>query len=68
MYLKISTSSQNLADSPIIFSSQLTDGEKIKNIQVLDKNRLLIVIETNDNLKSAIYDIHNNQIIRIIER
>ena len=68
MYLKISIPSKNLADSSIIFSSKLTDGEKIKNIEVLNKDKLLILIETNDKLKSAIYDVNKNQIIRIIER
>ena len=68
MYLKISIPSQNLVNSSIIFSSKLTDGEKIKNIEVLDKDKLLILIETNDKVKSAIYDVNKNQIIRIIER
>jgi len=68
MYLKISIPSKNLVNSTIIFSSKLTDGEKIKNIEVLDKDKLLILIETNDKIKSAIYDINKNQIIRIIER
>jgi hypothetical protein len=68
MYLKISTPDKNSANSSIIFSSKLTDGEKIKNIEVLDKDKLLILIETNDKLKSAIYDVNKNQIIRIIER
>lgn len=68
MYLKISAPSKNLADSSIIFSSKLTDGEKIKNIEVLNKDKLLILIENNDKLKSAIYDVNKNKIIRIIER
>ena len=68
MYLKISIPSKNLVNSTIIFSSKLTDGEKIKNIEVLDKDKLLILIETNNKIKSAIYDVNKNQIIRIIER
>ena len=68
MYLKISIPSKKLVNSTIIFSSKLTDGEKIKNIEVLDKDKLLILIETNDKIKSAIYDVNKNQIIRIIER
>ena len=68
MYLKISIPSKNLINSTIIFSSKLTDGEKIKNIEVLDKDKLLILIETNDKVKSAIYDVNKNQIISIIER
>ena len=68
MYLKISTTGNNLLNSPIIFSSQLDDNEKIKNIEVLDKNKLLILIESNDRIKAAIYDIDNNQIFRFIDR
>ena len=68
MYLKISTTGKNLLDSAIIFSSQLSDDEKIKNIEVLDKNKLLILIEKNDMIKGAIYDVDNNQIIRFIDR
>ena len=68
MYLKISTTGTNLLDSSIIFSSQLDSDEKIKNIEVLDKNKLLILIESNDKIKGAIYDVDNNQIIRFIDR
>ena len=68
MYLKISTTGTNLLDSTIIFSFQLDDDEKIKNIEVLDKNKLLIIIDKNDMIKGAIYDIDNNQIIRFIDR
>ena len=68
MYLKISTTGTNLPDSPMIFSSQLDNDEKIKNIEVLDKNKLLILIESNDRIKAAIYDIDNNQIFRFIDR
>ena len=68
MYLKISTTEINLKDSSIIFSSQLDIDEKIKNIQVLDKNKLLILIESNGIIKGAIYEIDNNKIIRFIDR
>ena len=68
MYLKISIPVNKLENSSIIFSSKLTDGEKIKNIEVLDKDKLLILIETKDKLKGVIYDVNKNKIIRIIER
>ena len=68
MYLKISTTGTKLLDSAIIFSSQLDVEEKIKNIEVLDKSKLLILIEKNDMIKGAIYDVDNNQIIRFIDR
>ena len=68
MYLKISITGTNLSDSALIFSSQLDSDEKIKNIEVLDKDKLLIIIESNDKIKGAIYDVDNNQIIRFIDR
>ena len=68
MYLKISTNGINLKDSPIIFSAQLDIDEKIKNIQVLDKNKLLVLIESNGMIKGAIYEIDKNKIIRFINR
>ena len=68
MYLKISKSSNNLINTPYIFSTKLNNNEKILNIEVIDKNKLLILIERADNIKGAIYDIENNKIIRFIER
>ena len=68
MYLKISKSSNNLINTPYIFSTKLNNNEKILNIEVIDKNKLLILIESADNIKGAIYDIENNKIIRFTER
>ena len=68
MYLKISKSSNNLINTPYIFSTKLNNNEKILNIEVIDKNKLLILIESADNIKGAIYDIENNKIISFIER
>ena len=68
MYLKISKSSNILINTSYIFSTKLNNNEKILNIEVIDKNKLLILIESADNIKGAIYDIENNKIIRFIER
>lgn len=68
MYLKISISDQNLTKLPIKFSFQLDSDEKIKNIEVIDNNRLLVLIESDNNIKGVVYDINNNQIINSIER
>ena len=68
MYLKISTPSNNLINTPRIFSAKLNNNEKIINIEVIDKNKLLILIESADNIKGAIYDIKNDKIISFIER
>ena len=68
MYLKISTSSSNLINTPDIFSVKLNNNEKIINIEVIDKNKLLVLIESADNIKGAIYDIKSNKIISFVER
>ena len=68
MYLKISTKGKNITDLPFIFSSNLTDKEIIKNIQVIDSNNLLILIESDGEIKAGIYDIKNNKITRYIKR
>jgi len=68
MYLKISTNGQNISDSSIIFSSNLAKNEHIKNIEVIDKRRLLILVEKNKQIMGVIYDSDKNQIIRIIKR
>ncbi len=68
MYSKISNSSKNLNNSSLIFSANLTENEKIKNIEILDKNKLLILIDSNKVIKAAIYDINKNKIIKIINR
>ena len=68
MYLKISISDQNLTKVPITFSFKLANDEKIKNIEVIDNNKLLVLIESDNNIKGMIYDINNNQIISSVER
>ena len=68
MYLKISTSSSNLINTPNIFSAKLNNSEKIINIEVIDRNKLLVLIESADNIKGAIYDIKSNKIISFVER
>ena len=68
IYLKISISPNNSAKTPIIFSAKLNNNEKIMNIEVIDKNKLLLLIESTDNIKGAIYDIKTNKILSFIER
>ena len=68
MYSKISISRNHSLTSPIVFSANLTKDEEIKNIEVLDNNKLLILIKSNEMIKGLIYDSENNQIIRVIKR
>ena len=68
MYLKISTSGKKLTIKPTVFSAHLESNEKIADIEVIDKDKLLILIKGPENIKGAIYDINNHQIISFIER
>ncbi len=68
MYLKISTNSKNQDGKLANFYVQLSANEKIKDIEVIDKNRLLLTIESGDNLKGAIYDINNNKITGYVQK
>ena len=68
MYLRISTPNKNLLNSPTIFSLNFEKDEKIANIEVIDKNRLLIVIDSDQGLKGAIYNLNDDKIISYINK
>lgn len=67
MYQRISISDKNLKNIPMIFSTNLKEGEKIKNIEVIDQNKLLIVIQSDESIRGVIYNIQDNQIISLIQ-
>ena len=68
MYSKISTSENNISNLSINLSLDLESYEKIKNIEVLNKDKLLILIESDDKIRGIIYDINKNIIIGSIDR
>ena len=68
MYLKISTNSKDITLDLKNISLNLTDKEEIFDIEVIDENRLLITINDSDNLRGVIYNIQQNEILRIIEK
>lgn len=68
MYLKISTLDKNTNDPPFVFSPNIEENEKIKNIEVIDNNKLLILIENNSGIKGLIYDIKKQKIITLIKK
>jgi len=68
MYLKISIPDFNLSTKGNIFSDLFTEKEEIKNIEVIDENKLLIIIKSDEKIKGAIYDINKNEIIRLIDK
>ncbi len=68
MYSKTSTNSKDMTLDLKNISLNLTNKEEIIDIKVIDENRLLITINSSDNLKGMIYNIKKNQIIKIIEK
>ena len=68
MYSKILTDSEDVTLDPKKISLNLNDKEEIIDIEIIDENRLLITINSSDNLKGVIYHIKQNKIIKIIEK
>ena len=68
MYSKISTNSKDVTLDPEKITLNLNDKEEIIDIEVIDENRLLIIINNSDNLKGVIYHIRQNKILKVIER
>ena len=68
MYSKILTDSKDITLDPKKITLNLNDKEEIIDIEIIDENRLLITINSSDNLKGIIYNIKQNKILKIIEK
>ena len=68
MYLKTSTNSKDITLDLKNISLNLTNKEEIVDIEVIDESKLLITINSSDNLKGVIYSIKQNKILKIIEK
>ena len=68
MYSKILTDSKDITLDPKKITLNLNDKEEIINIEIIDENRLLITINSSNNLKGVIYHIKQNKILKIIEK
>ena len=68
MYSKILTDSEDVTLDPKKITLNLNDKEEIIDIEIIDENRLLITINSSDNLKGVIYHIKQNKILKIIEK
>ena len=68
MYLKIAGNQNNSQHNIKDFSLGLANNEKIIDIEVLNKNQLLIVISDSVNTSSIVYDTKKNNIISTIKR
>ena len=68
MYLKIAGNQNNSQHNIKDFSLGLANNEKIIDIEVLNKNQLLIVISNSVNTSGIVYDTKKNNIISTINR
>ena len=68
MYTKISKNSQGTNISIQRISLNLDEDYKIVNIEVIDKNRLMITLKHSNETKGAIYNIKNKKISEFIEK
>ncbi len=68
MYSKILTDSEDITLDLKTITLNLNDKEEIIDIEIIDENRLLITINSSDNLRGVIYHIKQNKIIKIIEK
>ena len=68
MYLKISGNQNNSQHNIKDFSLGLAKNEKIIDIEVLNKDQLLIVISNSVNTSGIVYDTKKNNIISTIKR
>jgi|TARA_B100001964_G_scaffold224227_1_gene270865 hypothetical protein len=68
MFSKTSTNSKDIYLDLKKISLNLTNKEEIINIEVIDENKLLITINSSNNIKGVIYNIKQNKILKVIEK
>ena len=66
MYIKISSKASKNYNIDEIVSLLLIQDQEIKNMQVIDNNRILITIVKDDEIQGVIFDINSQKIIQRI--
>tara|TARA_B100000073_G_scaffold269704_1_gene229369 strand:- start:78 stop:371 length:294 start_codon:yes stop_codon:yes gene_type:complete len=65
LYIKTTKKQSNLETNLINYSLNLEEGHEITDIDLVDNNRILFTIKTNDKVYALIYDIQNSKILKI---
>ena len=65
MYIKTTKKQSNLETNLINYNLNLEEGHEITDIDLVDNNRILFTIKTNDKVYALIYDIQNSKILKI---
>ena len=65
LYIKTTKKQSNLETNLINYSLNLEEGHEITDIDLVDNNRILFTIKTNDKVYALIYDIQNSKVLKI---
>ena len=71
MYIKISSKASknyNMDKIDKIVSLTLIKNQEIKNMQVIDNNRILIIVGNDDEIQGIIFNIDTQEIIQRIKK
>ena len=65
LYIKTTKKQSNLETNFIEYNLNLEKGHKITDIDMIDNNRILFTIKSNDKVYALIYDIETSNITKI---
>tara|TARA_X000000368_G_scaffold254195_1_gene200929 strand:- start:46 stop:339 length:294 start_codon:yes stop_codon:yes gene_type:complete len=65
LYIKTTKKQSNLETNLIDYNLNLEKGHKITDIDMIDNNRILFTIKSNDKVYALIYDIEKSNITKI---
>ena len=65
LYIKTTKKQSNLETNLIDYNLNLEKGHKITDIDMIDNNRILFTIKSNDKVYGLIYDIETSNITKI---
>jgi len=68
MYSKISNNQNNIENSSYIHSLNLSQNEKIIDIEAIGENSILFIVSDSKNTYAIVFDIKNNVIKSQIKR
>ena len=68
MYIKIYPKASKNHDLDKIVSLKLEKNKKIKSMQVINNNRILIIINDDNEIEGLVYDIDSQKIIQRIQK
>ncbi len=65
LYIKTTKKQSNLETNLIDYNLNLEKGHKITDIDMIDNNRILFTIKSNDKVYALIYDIETSNTTKI---